>query len=423
MKNVILAMLTVLASILPVGCLNFDIPAVDTDSLAKDSNSADTDVILKSTESDSLDSSSMMVSSDGDSASDTLNDTGTDLGTDTSSTTGLDTGNDTGVDTGSSNSDVDSGSDTGVDTRDTGVDSGSDTGMDPHDTGVDTRDTGVDSGSDTGTMTDTDDTDSSTQPDSASDSDSTTDTVEDTEDTWPFDAKPLVVPILTESGGEGNVTAAGSVSAPGPSIGGACDYGTTGILYYGAINVNQYSGDQLGQWKNGRICGECAAVTAQTATGDQTVVVRIMDRCADEICGIGIGGEPANAVMGDQPGRYFGSWEFVPCADGGENVLDGSAAIHVKDGSGPGWALIQVRNPPASVKSIAWEKSSGIWEAFDYAYDVYSIENYFVVPATVRQESEPVKIRLQFNFDITITMSIIGNQLTAAGSNLALPLP
>ncbi|MEJ2427227.1 MAG: hypothetical protein P8101_22920 [Candidatus Thiodiazotropha sp.] len=37
-----------------------------------------------------------------------------------------------------------------------------------------------------------------------------------------------------------------------PSSGGACNYGTTAVNYYAAINVNLFLGDAAGQWP---VCG------------------------------------------------------------------------------------------------------------------------------------------------------------------------
>jgi hypothetical protein len=33
-----------------------------------------------------------------------------------------------------------------------------------------------------------------------------------------------------------------------PSSGGACNYGTTAVIYYMATNVNLFPGDAAGQW-------------------------------------------------------------------------------------------------------------------------------------------------------------------------------
>ena len=51
---------------------------------------------------------------------------------------------------------------------------------------------------------------------------------------------------------------------PEYSEGGACNYGSTGIKYYAAINVNQIPGDLKGQWQGGQICGRCARVRVTT---------------------------------------------------------------------------------------------------------------------------------------------------------------
>jgi len=110
-------------------------------------------------------------------------------------------------------------------------------------------------------------------------------------------------------GGVGNVT----TYSTSPSAGGACQYGTTQVRFFAAISVNLQPGDGQGAWQNGRICGQCAEVLAQTSQGPRTAVVRIMDKCPDGFCGIDLGGDATAAVMADYPGRYAGRWKWVPC--------------------------------------------------------------------------------------------------------------
>lgn len=72
--------------------------------------------------------------------------------------------------------------------------------------------------------------------------------------TLPCDASPPTVPVLTSTGGSGDVTTYGGVGNATPSSGGACNYGNTGITHYAAIQVNLLPGDLRGQWQSGRAC-------------------------------------------------------------------------------------------------------------------------------------------------------------------------
>ncbi|MBN1653632.1 MAG: hypothetical protein JXA30_07630 [Deltaproteobacteria bacterium] len=220
-------------------------------------------------------------------------------------------------------------------------------------------------------------------------------------------------PVIDSTGGYGNITAYGSVTEPAPSRGGACNYGSTGILYYAAINVDRESGDGRGQWAAGRICGQCARVRAQTPEGWKETVVRIVDKCPDQYCGIDLGGAPARALMGNRPGRYQGSWTFVAC-DGYENVSDGEPSISVKDGSNPWWALIQVRNPPEAVAAIAWSDPESD-QAGDFQY-AGEAENYYSVPEQIRTRSKVVRISVFYRDGRIQTLDIVGQALTREGA-------
>jgi hypothetical protein len=197
-------------------------------------------------------------------------------------------------------------------------------------------------------------------------------------------------PRVSEFGGAGDIT----MYSTGPSRGGACNYGETDILYYAAMNVNLQPGDKQGQWQDGRICGQCVEVTTLTATGAKSIVVRIMDKCADEYCGVDLGGLAPASVMSDGFGRYQGIWRFVSC-DGHPEVSDGPPSLYVFRGSNPYWALVQVRNPPWLVAAIEWQQqdSPGLHGWFAYAGTTYS-ENSYQVPLQILQA--------QASFDLTV---------------------
>lgn len=186
-----------------------------------------------------------------------------------------------------------------------------------------------------------------------------------------------VYPTLLDDGGLGNVT----MYSTSASSGGACNYGTTGVMYYAAINVNVTPGDAAGQWQAGKICGQCAEVTLVTSQGHKTVVARIMDKCPDSHCGIDLGGD-ASAVMVDASGRYEGQWRFVSC-DAHPEVSDGAPSLYVFAGSNPWWSRVHVRNGSTATDSITWQDSAGTASgSLPFASDP---ENAFEVPLEVLQ--------------------------------------
>lgn len=198
------------------------------------------------------------------------------------------------------------------------------------------------------------------------------------------DAAALAMPVLTDSGGAGSVTTYGGVGNAIPSAGGACNYGGTGIARYAAIQVSVLPGDLQGQWRGGRICGQCAEVRARTPEGWKSTTVRIVDKCPDDHCGIDLGGAPATELMGAQAGRYSGEWRFVSC-EGVAGVSDGVPTLHVKEGSNPWWSLVQVRNPESAVVSMRLRPaSSAVWDTLPWAGEA---ENFLKVPAAVLSDS------------------------------------
>ncbi len=221
-----------------------------------------------------------------------------------------------------------------------------------------------------------------------------------------YDYREPVYPEVTEDGGSGNITTYGDVTTPAPSTGGACNYGATGILSFAAINVNVAPLDGAGHWNGGRICGQCAEVRAETAAGIRSTVVRIVDKCPDEYCGIDLGGLPARQLMGSQPGRYDGTWEFVPC-EGHAEVSDGPPAVFIKEGSSAYWAIFQVRNPPAAVRSARWSADAGSG-TFEWATEA---ENFFFVPTAILSRDDRVTLTFEYDFGRTGTVTLPGSAL------------
>lgn len=185
-------------------------------------------------------------------------------------------------------------------------------------------------------------------------------------------------PEFFDEGALGNVT----MYSTSASDGGACQYGSTGILYFAASNVHIEPGDFLGQWQDGRLCGQCFEVTVLTSSGLASTVVRITDRCADADCGLDLGGEAPAAVMRDGFGRYDGAWQPVSCV-GHPEVYDGAPSLFVKEGSNAFWSAVQVRNPDAAVTGISWQSQGEPARSGELPYGAPSVENHYLVPEEV----------------------------------------
>jgi expansin (peptidoglycan-binding protein) len=217
-------------------------------------------------------------------------------------------------------------------------------------------------------------------------------------------------------GGVGNVT----TYSTSPSAGGACQYGTTQVRYFAAISVNLQPGDGKGAWQNGRICGQCAEVLAQTSQGPRTVVVRIMDKCPDGFCGIDLGGDATTAVMADYAGRYAGRWKWVPCT-GHPETFDGPTSLYVKQGSSTWWSRIQIRNPPMGITSMAWRPagSSDAYQDLVFAED--NLENFYSVPVAVLQSTSKVEILVRYADGTSATLPIASDDLGKEDASYPLP--
>jgi endoglucanase len=224
-----------------------------------------------------------------------------------------------------------------------------------------------------------------------------------------------VIPTLLGDGGLGNVTMYGTAS----SSGGACNFGSTSVMYYAAINVNLTPGDAAGQWQGGKICGQCAEVTALTSQGPKTVVVRIMDKCPDGNCGIDLGGAAPAVVMRDGSGRYAGKWRFVSC-DGHPEVSDGSPSLHVLQGSNAWWSRVQVRNGRTAVGTIEWRDAAG--SATGFLPFASNPENTFEVPtAEVLQSGmSSLLIKVHYVDGTTATVTLTPAELATPSSSYPL---
>jgi len=232
------------------------------------------------------------------------------------------------------------------------------------------------------------------------------------------DASPPSIPVLSDTGGAGDVTTYGGVGNAAPSAGGACNYGATGITHYAAIQVNQLPGDGLGQWDGGRICGQCVEIRARTPDGWRTTHARIVDKCPDGHCGIDLGGAPATDLMSSQAGRYSGSWRFVPC-EGLSGVFDGPRSLWVKEGSSAWWSLVQVRNPPSAVSGISVRLSDGGWIPLAWATEA---ENFLKVPASAFSDTDAtLTIAIAYRMAHPDTFDLRAGSLSHAGATLPVP--
>lgn len=223
-------------------------------------------------------------------------------------------------------------------------------------------------------------------------------------------------PAVDSQGGTGDVT----MYSTAASQGGACNYGVTTVMYYAAINVNVLPGDGLGQWQEGRGCGGCVEVTALTSQGPRTVIVRVMDRCADEHCGIDLGGTAPASIMTDGPGRYLGTWRFVSCA-GHPEVSDGSPALFVNPGSNAFWSLVQVRNPPWPVRSIAWQDAANPSIGGSLTYAAPTSENYWQVTSEMLDTQRTYDLTVTYTDGSTASVRLTTTQLATPSASYDLP--
>lgn len=230
------------------------------------------------------------------------------------------------------------------------------------------------------------------------------------------DASPKSYPVLGDTNGYGDVTTYGGTVAA-PSTGGACNYGPTGILNYAAIQVNRLPGDMQGQWRGGRICGQCAEVRARTPEGWKSTVVRIVDKCPDDFCGIDLGGAPAGVLMGNKPGRYAGEWSFVSC-DGHPGISDGQPSLFIKEGSNASWSLVQVRDPSERISGIRYRRSgASTWSDLEWATEA---ENFFHIPAAVLADSAAYDLKVDLPHGPGYALHCPGSAFAAAGTSLPL---
>lgn len=231
------------------------------------------------------------------------------------------------------------------------------------------------------------------------------------------DNATTVIPTVTSQGGSGNVTTYGSVTDPGVLTCGACGCDIPGIRNYAAINVNLTSGDQLGSWQCGRACGRCARVNVYSSGGWRSTTVRILDKCADDFCGIDLGGAPALAVMGEQAGRYFGTWEWVSC-EGVEDVSSGPAHLYVKEGSNASWSRVQVRNGKSAVDEMrARSVTDSTWVAL--AMDPM-IEGYHIVPGVMLTDDAEWDVAITWEMGSESAIRVQGSQLSVERDVIAL---
>jgi hypothetical protein len=235
---------------------------------------------------------------------------------------------------------------------------------------------------------------------------------------WTYQSMAPSYPTTTDQGGQGDVTTYGGVEVSLTSSGGACGYGATGIRYYAAINENERLNDRQGNWDDGRICGQCARVWASTKDGIKESFVRITDRCADEYCGIDLGGAPAAEIMGDGPGRYAGGWEFVSCA-GHPQVFDGPPALFIKEGSSSGWAAVQVRDPEVPVAGFQWvDPVTGAGGEFPPATGIF---NFHLVPLAALGSPNPVRVTARFTDGSTRAITLTAAELGTPGATYPFP--
>ncbi len=181
------------------------------------------------------------------------------------------------------------------------------------------------------------------------------------------------------------------------------------------MSVNVLPDDAQGQWHGGKICGQCAEVTALTSQGPRTVVVRITDKCPDAFCGIDLGGDAPAAVMLDGNGRYTGQWRFVSC-DGHPEVSDGPPTLDVLPGSNAWWSRVHVRNAPAATDTIEWQDTDGT--AHGSLPFATNPENAFEVPVdeVLRSGMASVLITVHYVDGSLATVTVTPAELATASA-------
>lgn len=93
-----------------------------------------------------------------------------------------------------------------------------------------------------------------------------------------------------------------------------------------------------------------------TAQGLKTTVVRIVDKCPDNHCGIDLGGTAPSAVMADGFGRYADQWRLVAC------------------GGHPGGRACACTTPPPAAASIDYQDTGGSAHG-RFPFDASNAEN------------------------------------------------
>ncbi len=228
-------------------------------------------------------------------------------------------------------------------------------------------------------------------------------------------AAEAIYPTVSRDSGRGNVT----MYCTTPSAGGGCNYGTTEVEFYAAMNVHVVPGDYQGQWRDGKACGQCVQVTAYTSKGPKSVVVRIMDRCADVNCGVDLGGKAPAAVMADDMGRYNGEWSFVSCA-GHPEVSDGPPVVFVNSGSNEYWSLIQIRNPDWPVASVSWRLAGDPATGGSFTYAGTLSENYWQVPADLLRTGDKYVLTIEYDDQSISNVEVTSGDLAKAGNVIPL---
>lgn len=139
-------------------------------------------------------------------------------------------------------------------------------------------------------------------------------------------------------------------------------------------------------------------------------MVRIMDRCADEHCGMDLGGLAPSTVMVDGFGRYQGTWRAVSCV-GHPETYDGQTSLFVKEGSNAFWSAVQVRNPDMAVTSMDWQKENDTNTVGSFAYSSPSLENFYFVPEELLQGNSTYIVTAHYVDGTAVSATLSSAQL------------
>ncbi len=138
-------------------------------------------------------------------------------------------------------------------------------------------------------------------------------------------------------------------------------------------------------YNNAALCGAYINVNGPKGS----VMVRIVDRCADCLVGQVDLSPQAFAIIADLPqGRVDITWQLV------SPILDGPIVYHFKDGSNPWWTAVQIRNHRNPITKVEYWTGTAFKEIPRLQY------NYFVESSGMGQNPYTIRVTDYFGNQI-----------------------